>query len=423
MKSHPEIDFKDHDSLEKKLKSFELERDGGKVTFDFLSIGRISMISHQRGMGSRLLVENDMSGEGTDQSVNSQSADSQGNDTSDSNSKGSSNTDSGASGSKNEGSSDISNSDSSNSGNGGIDSQSGSATGDKEGEVSEDSSDVRALDDPSFTYTYESGYLNKIPVELTFYDGRYTDDHYMKLIFFINFKQKKVESNPETPKTSETTENSKTNDTNTNEKESQSETQKDNTSTPNSESQTPKPAPLGAPSSPSDDSENYLLDISTAVVTPVIKGNSKNALVSPRLIDIHNYFHCHLQGHFKFNPKVFKQNGESNSAVNYLDSLKLISEKEIVSFDLFSPADSCNFHIKGGFRYTRYNFVLQCLLFTVFALFCVGSIMVSGAKLAIAIVRDHPKAKNYSLVSLSFVCVADAVFAFFFIRAGRLFSF
>ena len=166
---------------------------------------------------------------------------------------------------------------------------------------------------------------------------------------------------------------------------------------------------------------DFFLDIGSAVVSPQTKGSRRNAMGTPDMINLNQMFHCNLQGHFKFNPRVFKQDMDPNNLINYLNAELLRTEPEIVSFDLFSPEDSCNISVKGGFRYRRYNFVLQCLFFTLFALVCLGMIMVSGAKLAMAIVRDHNKAKDYSLITLTIVCVADGAFAFFFIKAGARF--
>ena len=158
IKTHPEINYSEPNSLSKRLKMFRLGHNSGRVEFRFLSVGHVLLMTGTKTATSRMLVED-----------NGSTGQSQG----------------AATGNQPQNNKDISN----NVDNTDVPGENPKAT---EPPLSIDTktntNSIRPLDDESFTYMQEETYLNKIPVEMTLYDQTYNDDHNFKMIFFINFK-------------------------------------------------------------------------------------------------------------------------------------------------------------------------------------------------------------------------------------------
>ena len=158
IKTHPNINYSEPNSLSKRLKMFRMGHDSGRVQFRFLSVGHVLLMTGTKTATSRLLVE-DIGSDSQSQGVASDNQPENNNDTQ----NNADNTD--------------------------IPGETPKAT---EPPISNDAkttvNSIRPLDDKSFTYLQEETYLNKIPVEITLYDQTYNDDHNVKMIFFINFK-------------------------------------------------------------------------------------------------------------------------------------------------------------------------------------------------------------------------------------------
>ena len=280
------------------------------------------------------------------------------------------------------------------------------------------------IEDPSYTYYNHLG-LNKIYVELKFYDNEYRDEHHYTVFGILNFKSeiklKKLEiptkdgimNDPNTATKDtikETTQQStkkdstdkskegklkldpqvksknkseiqiqtvKNNKSETSKTTDQSDTTDNNSHTSKTDSKSNEVKSDDGSTSKKDSTqielrtiEKYNMRLQTAVLEPFLSVNYNVRTYSS--FNFNTLFKCAFRGNLIFNENIFGKIEDINgkNEVNWneiiIDNLK--NNKDAIKFRLFSPDPNCPINLTADLKLKEDKLVLKTFLFMVFVL-------------------------------------------------------